>query len=225
MDTPYVFEWVDETTSTQDTAHSRYAGRPTVVAAARQTAGRGRRGRVWESAPRALAISVCWAPGWNPTAFGLLPLVAGLAATDVIDGLLKWPNDVVDVNRNKLAGILSESVGPVVTVGLGINLYWPDPPSGFGSLFAADPGPRPDLAEQFASRLLSRSQSGGDAWGRAEYEDRCVTIGQTIRWEPGGQGRAVAVGEGGELVVETDSGRRSLVTGEVWDVRAAGSGE
>ena len=85
MDTPYVFEWLEKTSSTQDDARGLFADRPVVVAAGAQTHGRGRGDRRWVTAPRALAVSVCWAPGWDPMYFGRLPLVAGLAAGDVAE--------------------------------------------------------------------------------------------------------------------------------------------
>lgn len=219
MDTPYVFEWLEKTSSTQDDARGLFADRPVVVAAGAQSHGRGRGDRRWVTAPRALAVSVCWAPGWDPMSFGRLPLVAGLAASDVVGARLKWPNDLVDERGSKVGGILAESSGPVVTIGLGINLYWPDPPEGYGALFRDDPGRREDLARAFADRLLERVDHGSDRWGRDAYATRCVTIGSTVTWQPGGVGEAIGIGEGGELMVRTPDGTKSLVTGEVWEVR------
>lgn len=220
MDTPYVFEWLEETSSTQDDARGLFADLPVVVAAAAQSRGRGRGDRRWETAPRALAISVCWTPRWDPVHFGRLPLVAGLAASDVVDAGLKWPNDLVDESGAKVGGILAESSGPVVTIGLGINLYWPGAPEGYAALFADDPGRREDLARAFADRLLKRVGRGSDKWDRENYAARCVTLGSTVTWQPSGAGEAVGIGEGGELIVRTADGTKSLVTGEVWGVRA-----
>ncbi|MBK5267981.1 MAG: biotin--[acetyl-CoA-carboxylase] ligase [Acidimicrobiia bacterium] len=223
MDTPYVFEWIEETTSTQDEARRLFDGSPVVIAAARQTRGRGRNDRTWENAPRAIAVSVCWAPGWEPSTFGRLPLVAGLAATDVIDARLKWPNDLVNAAGHKVGGILAEAVGPVVTIGFGLNLYWPEPPDGYGAVYREDPGRCESLAAAFGSQLLMRADAGSEHWDRAAYLERCVTIDNLITWRPGGAGRAVGVGQGGELMVETSDGIRSLVTGEVWEVRSSPS--
>jgi BirA family biotin operon repressor/biotin-[acetyl-CoA-carboxylase] ligase len=116
------------------------------VVAGAQTAGRGRRGRVWVSPPGAgLYVSVVFRPrstaattdpGQDP-AMALLTVMAGVAAAEAIldatavRATLKWPNDVV-VERagapaRKLAGILAEGamIGPrlsAVVVGLGVNL-------------------------------------------------------------------------------------------------------
>lgn len=219
MDTPYVFEWIEETTSTQDDARGLFSDGPIVVAAASQSRGRGRGDRRWETAPRALAVSVCWTPRWDPTHFGRLPLVAGLAATDVVDAGLKWPNDLVDEHGSKVGGILAESSGPVVTIGLGLNLYWPAAPEGYAALFDVDPGRREDLARSFADRLLERVGRGSDRWDRDVYAARCVTVGSMVRWQPSGSGEATGIGQGGELIVKTPDGTKSLVTGEVWGVR------
>ena len=115
-----------------------------VVVAERQTAGRGRLGRVWQSPPRAgIAVSVLLRPcrpdevrEWSaaPVArHGWLPLLAGLAVVEAVarvaelDAGLKWPNDVL-LGGRKCAGVLAEAVpgargvpGAVV-VGVGLNV-------------------------------------------------------------------------------------------------------
>lgn len=102
--------------------------------AAAQTAGRGRLGRTWHSAPgEGLYLSVVLLPappGPDPPA--ALTIAAGLAVLDAARGFgvrgarLKWPNDVV-VSGAKLAGILVESRGfepqrPHFVVGVGLNV-------------------------------------------------------------------------------------------------------
>lgn len=81
----------------------------TVLVAESQTAGRGRAGRHWLSAPRAgLAVSVLLRPGPMPLArLGWLPLLAGVALADVVGRLgrieagLKWPNDLLVAPRGR----------------------------------------------------------------------------------------------------------------------------
>ncbi|MFY1675237.1 biotin--[acetyl-CoA-carboxylase] ligase [Plantactinospora sp. WMMB334] len=104
-----------ETASTNaDAAEAARTGEPEglIVAAERQTAGRGRRGRSWESPARAgLAVSVLLRPGqarpdrdWPavpPPRYGWLPLLAGVALVEAVellaelDSALKWPNDLL----------------------------------------------------------------------------------------------------------------------------------
>ncbi|SCL35990.1 BirA family transcriptional regulator, biotin operon repressor / biotin-[acetyl-CoA-carboxylase] ligase [Micromonospora pallida] len=118
-----------ETGSTNaDVAEAARAGEPEglVVVAERQTAGRGRRGRVWQSPPRAgIAASVLLRPGeavpergWSPVpaaGYGWLPLLAGVALVEAVarlaelDARLKWPNDLL-LDDAKCAGVLAEAV-------------------------------------------------------------------------------------------------------------------
>jgi len=105
-------------------------GKPNVLLAAdEQTAGRGRRGRRWHSAPGAgitfsLAVEV-------QRAMTGLSLVAGVAAARALRVLgveqvaLKWPNDLL-VDGAKLGGILVETRGRLAVIGIGIN-YRRDP--------------------------------------------------------------------------------------------------
>src|SRR5680860_1087300 len=99
MATRYALITLDEATSTQDEARTRYRGGPLLVVTGHQTAGRGRSGRRWENAPRAMAASCAFAPDWPRAAWPRLSLVAGLAARDVFDFDLKWPNDLIADGR------------------------------------------------------------------------------------------------------------------------------
>ncbi len=99
------------------------------IAADRQTAGRGRRGRIWDSGSGNLAATLLVRP---PPGFAQLSFAAALAVSDTalhfapsVPISVKWPNDVL-ANGRKLAGILLESgqdaAGSWLAVGIGINL-------------------------------------------------------------------------------------------------------
>jgi len=95
--------------------------------AARQSAGRGRLGRAWQSPPGNVYTSglVRLRAGDPPAP--TLALVAAIAVFDVVArwtgaGLqLKWPNDLL-VGDAKIAGILLERAGDAVVIGIGVNL-------------------------------------------------------------------------------------------------------
>jgi BirA family biotin operon repressor/biotin-[acetyl-CoA-carboxylase] ligase len=118
-----------------------------VVVTDRQTAGRGRRGRAWQSPPGAsLAVSMFARHGADmrwPPATGL---ALGVAATEALqrngapDIRLKWPNDLVAGER-KLGGILIETCADGVVAGIGLNLALP------AALREAIGQPCADLAE------------------------------------------------------------------------------
>lgn len=221
MATPYATTHLTETRSTQDEARSRFdESQPVLVTAQRQTAGRGRGGREWWNAPRALAASLAVQPAWPRNAWPRLSLVAGLAIRSVVGSLdLKWPNDVLRETK-KVGGILSESSSQGVVVGLGLNLWWPNPPQGVAALYPEDPGAAAagEMAQAWAEELLRRLEGPPEAWGREEYIAACSTLGREIIWDSG-RGVARTVDERGRLVVETADGDVALGSGEVRSVR------
>lgn len=223
MATEYVEHHLDRVASTQDEARLRYAGVPCLVTAGEQAAGRGRGGAEWLNAPRALAASLSFVPDWPPARIPLLTLVAGLAARRVLGETmrLKWPNDVVTQEGDKVAGLLAERTDALVVIGLGANLYWPVPPPGVAALSATDPGDGAGrlLAAAWADSLLTAAAAGPDRWGETEYRQNSATIGSAIVWEGGGPGRAVDIDRDGGLVVETAGGRLTLRSGRVHAVR------
>ncbi len=104
-----------------------------VAVADHQDAGRGRRGRTWESAPGdSLLVSVLLRPHAAVDRVHVVTIAAALALADALArvvGLvadLKWPNDLL-VGERKLAGLLAEAdvVGgdvQALVVGAGCNL-------------------------------------------------------------------------------------------------------
>ena len=223
MATPYSLHVYDEVTSTQDIAAAALVDEPILVVASRQTEGRGRSQRGWESAPRAMAASLAIRPEWEIGSWPLIPLVAGLAAADVLKGAvrLKWPNDLL-VSEDKIGGILVEGSGGVLVVGFGLNLWWPDAPAGSGALSSGDPDPGAVVATAaaWAERLLERLSTGPREWGRNDYLARSATIGRRVTWEPTGEGRATDIGDDGSLIVDTTLGTQRLIAGEIRHLRA-----
>ncbi|AIY43948.1 Biotin operon repressor / Biotin-protein ligase [Collimonas arenae] len=109
---------------------------PTLLAAETQTAGRGRAGRVWLTAPSAaLTFSLAWPFAAPLHALVGLPLAVGVTIAETladfgVDVQLKWPNDVLQSGR-KLAGILIETATAAdrqvwAVIGIGINLSVPE---------------------------------------------------------------------------------------------------
>jgi BirA family biotin operon repressor/biotin-[acetyl-CoA-carboxylase] ligase len=131
---------LDETTSTQTLAKAlaeQGAPEGTVVVARRQTAGRGRLERRWESRPGGLYASLVLRPRFAPGrlgGFGVTAaeaLAAALAGHAGIETAVKPPNDVYaacdDGKPRKLCGLLCEAAGGSKTldwlvVGMGVNV-------------------------------------------------------------------------------------------------------
>jgi BirA family transcriptional regulator, biotin operon repressor / biotin---[acetyl-CoA-carboxylase] ligase len=113
------------------------APRGRVCLAEYQSAGRGRRGKNWQSPfGHNIYLSVLWRYSGSPVQLSGLSLAVGVAcvqalqALGVADVTLKWPNDVL-WQRRKLAGILvelsGEQDGPChAVIGIGLNLYVPE---------------------------------------------------------------------------------------------------
>ena len=239
MDTQYATAHLGLVSSTQDEARRRFPGAvPLLVTASRQHAGRGRGGRPWLSPARGVFASLAFRPDWPQESWARLTLVAGLAAKAALEGLatagaglvLKWPNDLLDAADGKVAGLLAETAvaggAPFVVIGMGANLWWPDPTGGAAGLLVADPGAgaAAAVAESWAAGLLGRVGAGPDAWGRDEYRAACATLGARVTWDAAtgpAAGRAVDVGVDGALVVETEAGLERISSGEVRRVRPA----
>jgi BirA family biotin operon repressor/biotin-[acetyl-CoA-carboxylase] ligase len=130
----------------------------TVIVADSQTAGRGRRGRSWLSAPEAsLTFSLLWRFSGPLTRLSGLSLAVGLGLARGLEQMgaqgvcLKWPNDVLlrDGDRfAKLAGILvelsSDRRGTQAIIGIGLNLQpptgeLPQPAAGLSQSLSAKP--------------------------------------------------------------------------------------
>ena len=111
-------------------------GRPRVVFAELQRAGRGRRGRSW-LAPfgSGIALSVAWTFAETPSGLPALGLAVGVSVAEALHRLgfaevrVKWPNDIVWRNR-KLGGLLLQmrsevGGGASIVAGLGLNIALP----------------------------------------------------------------------------------------------------
>jgi BirA family biotin operon repressor/biotin-[acetyl-CoA-carboxylase] ligase len=125
---------VDSTNDEAKRAALEGAGHGTVVWAAEQTAGRGRRGREWLSPAGNLHCSLLLDPGLMPSRVPQLAFVAALAVRAALAELVpavpfqvKWPNDILCRGR-KIAGMLLEQAPPFVVVGIGVDVaHAPEP--------------------------------------------------------------------------------------------------
>lgn len=126
------YEEVDSTNTKLKEWAKLGAKEGSLVIAERQSKGRGRQGKVWES-PKAEGIwmSILLCPKISLEKIAQFTLLAGLAtcegirkATDM-EAQIKWPNDLV-INGKKISGILCETVqlqeGYGMIIGIGINV-------------------------------------------------------------------------------------------------------
>lgn len=220
-------------TNTEALAHLRGGGGPLLVSAARQTAGRGRLGRAWQSDDAALTFSLARSFAADLDLSGL-SLAVGCTVADALDASgghiqLKWPNDLF-LDGAKLGGILIETV-PLpaeqrgVVIGIGLNLR-PLPPdadrsafaSGHAALQTLDPAATAaatlDRLAPALAGLLADFETLGFAPWQAAFARRDLTAGRAVR--VGDQaGIARGVSARGELLLETAAGTAPVSAGEL----------
>jgi len=211
-----------------------------VVAAGHQEAGKGRLGRSWISSPgSSLLVSFLLRPQLDPQEAALVTLAAGAAAALAVQSACgvetrcKWPNDL-EVKGRKLGGILVEAEvldGQLshAVVGMGLNLmqrredFPPDLRESATSVVIEGGRPDPEalLRDVLANarRLCDTGRRGFRDETLVAYRGLCDTIGRSVRATTAQgrevEGRAVAVGDSGELVVQTMSGPETVAFGEV----------
>lgn len=240
LSTVSAIEWIAETGSTN--ADLLAAGVPVgqVLLTDSQTAGRGRRGRVWHApAGTSLMGSVLLRPTLAPASWGVLPLVAGTAVVQACRALLpgvdparlslKWPNDLL-IDGVKAAGILVEAASGTAVVGIGINVDWRGVERRDGvraTSLAEAAGEGVDrwlLLDHLLTSLDAHVRHAeGDPGGVVQrYVGDCGTIGGQViaHGTTAVQGTAVGLTPDGHLRIRADDGRTHTVTaGDVEHLR------
>lgn len=217
----------------------------TLVVAGRQTAGRGRRGRTWESPEGGnLYLSLILRPKLTASRafeFTLLSAVALAEALEAcgVETSIKWPNDV-EIDGLKVAGILSELAtnpdGSIrwVILGIGVNVnvspdaFPPEVRTRATSLLASC-GRRFSLVsvvEALLDRLeywVARHATDGFSPVLERWRERTSTLGAPVRAQVDGrviEGIAEDLDDTGALLVRVDGGAiERIVAGEVVTLR------
>ena len=235
----YYFDSIDSTnTKAKELAEE---GHPsgTLVVADRQTAGKGRRGRSWES-PTGIGIfmTLMLKPEINPNNASMLTLVAAMATTRAIrrvtgvPAMIKWPNDIV-MNGKKVCGILTEMSAQFdyinhIVIGIGINVHnedFPEEIAKTASSLYLESGQhihRASLIEAFLEEfedVYAEYLKTEDMEGlQKEYDAMLVNRGRQVRVldpkEPF-EGKAMGITKKGELIVDTWESRKLVSSGEV----------
>ena len=192
-----------------------------LVLADTQTAGRGRRGRRFFSPPGAgLYLSLGFRPAGGAASVSGITTYTAVAAAEAISRLsgiecgIKWVNDLY-LDGKKVCGILAESFGGAVVVGVGVNLTESAAPQELRAIVGwLDRGDiRDALAVELARALLAYVP--GDCGHIEAYRRRCLVLGRHVRFGEAGKGVAAAVLDDGALLVQTPDGPVELRSGEV----------
>ena len=236
-------EYYDEIDSTNNRAKALgEAGGAdgTLFVAETQTAGKGRRGRCWQSpAGSSISMSILLRPVMNPSDAPMLTLVMAYAATKALrektelDIGIKWPNDLV-VSGKKISGILTEMSAEIdyinhVVIGIGINVNmesFPEDIAKTATSLRIEAGKEfrrfeliAAIMEHFEKAYEAVCEAGNLEPIMEDYNRLLVNCGRRVRvLEPEHEYDALALGidKTGELQVECEDGsRKSVFAGEV----------
>jgi BirA family biotin operon repressor/biotin-[acetyl-CoA-carboxylase] ligase len=203
-----------------------------------QTAGRGRRGRGWQSPPGSgLYLSMGWRFESGLAGLAPLSLVVGLSAAKCLrragadQARVKWPNDLFIADA-KVGGCLVEVSGAAegpcrAIVGIGINLFATPAMDGLDQRWTVLEEHAPtvernrlaaalidELAAAFAAFDDEGFDSALEAWPDFDaLEARVVDV--LVDGRRVASGRATGVDRQGRLRLETEDGARHLAAGEV----------
>jgi BirA family biotin operon repressor/biotin-[acetyl-CoA-carboxylase] ligase len=228
-------------------------GKPhgTVIAADYQEAGRGRAKRPWTAEQgKNLLFTILLRYGDYSSIPMAITLRTGLAVSLAIEDLIpslassvtvKWPNDVM-IGARKTAGILSETDGQTLYIGVGINVAQKDFPDEYKTKAVSIIQAFPDLSENarfvLLENILSRlhheierprfdASPETDSWRerwRERLDKRLYRRGETVTFLPGAAdsgtlllGTLSGIGPGGELLIipEGEEKERAFASGEL----------
>ena len=207
------------------------------IIAARQTAGRGRRGRAWDAGEGNLAATLLLRPQASQAVTGQLSFAAALAAAEMVQHFapeaaitVKWPNDVLAAGR-KIAGILLEGGAQNdnkawLAIGIGVNLAHHPEGTAFPATSLPQLGIAPPSCDQALTLLAARFAHWYDAWMESGFEtlrtawlERASGLGAPITARlPHETWRGVFEGidASGALLLKEGTQVRSIAAGEVF---------
>lgn len=234
------YDCIDSTNAQAKILAEEGAPEGTLVLADAQTAGRGRKGRGWES-PSGINVylTLVLKPKYSPDTASMVTLVMALAVKAAITEAcgvqadIKWPNDIV-VKGKKTTGILTEmslqgiQIGHVL-VGVGINVgkraFPPELEKSATTLEAeaGEPVSRTFLVqkmmEQFERYYALFLETEDLSLLQKEYNTSLVNLDREVRvLDPAGEytGIAKGINKEGELLVQMPDGEiRKVYAGEV----------
>ena len=239
----YYFDSIDSTQNYALKIAGEVKENGSVVIAEKQTKGRGRLGRRWESPTGGIWLSIILHPEFDISLSTVFPLAASLALAKAIEKNLKlkpelkWPNDVT-LDGKKVAGILvdasvefSKIENLVLGVGINFNINTTkieksikNNPNFYGVSSLAEKSKQTravdfvkifllELEKIYQSIIEGKTESVLKQWAK-----RSSTIGKnvTINVEDGKiRGKAVKIDKDGALVVSRNSKSERILAGDV----------
>ena len=238
----YLFSEVDSTNTMLKKLCNEGTPAGTVLVADRQTGGRGRLGRTFQS-PGGMGVylSALIRPDCTPQELMHLTCATAVAMCDAVENAfgfrpgIKWTNDLV-VGRHKLGGILTELVldpktyrveGAVIGVGINCNQLESDfdesirPIATSARMVMGREADRNILIAEMVKALavMDKTLLSSPAPMLEQYCKDCITLGQHVSIVKGDEVRhadAIDIDAEGGLIVRYENGEIGTVTsGEV----------
>jgi len=209
---------------------------PLWISAARQSHGRGRRGKVWDAGQGNLTASLLLRPQASAAMIGQLSFAAALGVVEMVQDFapealvqVKWPNDVL-IEGRKLSGILLESGedsrGRWLAIGIGVNLASSPPGTEFPATSLAQLGLAIPSPEEALSVLAARFAYWYGVWMDEGFERlrtawlaRAGGLGKSIRARLPDQtheGVFEGIDACGALLLNQQGCVRAIAAGEVF---------
>ncbi len=209
------------------------------VIADKQTAGRGRLGRSWDS-PKGTNIfmSILLRPRIRPDQASQMTLVAGLAMCEAIcevtrlDAKIKWPNDIV-ISGKKVCGILTEMSAEIdginyIILGIGVNVNHTDFPGNLPYATSLKLEGRQEyqrryiikvFLEKFESYYMAYKQCTTLEMILPSYKRYCITLADKVKIIDSIEeyvATPLDINADGSLVIRTEDGQeKNILSGEV----------
>ncbi len=232
------FREIDSTNTYAKKMEELTGNHGTVILAEKQTKGRGRFNRAWESeSGKNLTFSILIEPETEIPNIGVVPLCTGAAIIEILCKYLnlnaecKWPNDIL-INGKKVCGILVEStylnnkINKLI-IGIGINVnqeIFPDDISEIATSLKIETGTtinRHELLSGILNIIEVMYHSllvPGDNYFIELWKSKCRMFGKTVNVTNGDNvisGKALRIDSDGGLMLENDGKIIKLLAGEV----------
>lgn len=235
----YYEEEMDSTNNVAKKLAREDAVEGTLVVTDKQTSGKGRLGRVWESpAGTGIWMSLILRPNILPQFASQLTLVAGLNMCEAIEevtglkAMVKWPNDVV-IEGKKICGILTEMSAEMeginyIVVGIGVNVNMKAFPESlpYASSLALQGGKEYSrkqiikvFLEKFEKDYNEYKQKTDLESIKQRYEEHCITLHKKVKLIKKSEevvAEAIGINKEGALHVKYEDGTiEDVLSGEI----------
>lgn len=240
IDEVFYFETVASTNTYIKEIEYKYPGKQLLVISDEQTAGRGRLGRPWSSPKKdGIWMSLLLRPEISPFEASKITQIAAASLVLVLkdlldlDATIKWPNDLI-LSGKKVCGVLTEMNAELnsinyVVLGCGINVNtidFPDDLIDKATSLKLETENEINKKEIIVSFIKVFSNLFREFVEKGNYEktlricrENSATLGNTVKVISGDKeeiGKAIALNDNGELVIEDEDGNeRTVFYGEV----------